>query len=388
MRDAYRAVNKANTEQRNKTMAEVAEYSPFLGSALSVLMMPADVIGAMQVGASALFGQPTDPNDPALQSTNARKAMQDAVAKKIAAEKGEQAAKQYRDAMGVAEAAYGIYLSAGGLSGVVDIGSSAATQYINLINSGVSPEAAGKLVGVQAVLDAVGETGVFDDAVGAAVKKTGLMDTLIEWGRKIPGAKQIIDSVEERLDKQLFKAGMDMYDRNLTRKQEKDWIELTIDLNDFTDAETAEIVKVLQEYQPGLKFLTTTDNPDISKRRTWQETEKVLERVLPGYDTQVSFLNQKPAGYGEKGSVRLDGYMTGSSVEAKNYNLNSPKNVKNMVNVIGKQFSQREMHLPEGTHQTAVIDILGQDISNDLCLEIMGNILTRTDNKMDVWFLR
>jgi len=271
---------------------------------------------------------------------------------------------------------------------VVDIGSSAATQYINLINSGVSPEAAGKLVGVQAVLDAVGETGVFDDAVGAAVKKTGLMDTLIEWGRKIPGAKQIIDSVEERLDKQLFKAGMDMYDRNLTRKQEKDWIELTIDLNDFTDAETAEIVKVLQEYQPGLKFLTTTDNPDISKRRTWQETEKVLERVLPGYDTQVSFLNQKPAGYGEKGSVRLDGYMTGSSVEAKNYNLNSPKNVKNMVNVIGKQFSQREMHLPEGTHQTAVIDILGQDISNDLCLEIMGNILTRTDNKMDVWFLR
>ena len=35
-------------------------------------------------------------------------------------------------------------------------------------------------MGVQAVLDAVGETGVFDDAVGAAVKKSGLMDTLIE----------------------------------------------------------------------------------------------------------------------------------------------------------------------------------------------------------------
>ena len=38
------------------------------------------------------------------------------------------------------------------------------------------------MVGVQAVLDAVGETGVFDDAVGAAVKKSGQMDTLVEWG--------------------------------------------------------------------------------------------------------------------------------------------------------------------------------------------------------------
>ena len=57
--------------------------------------------------------------------------------------------------MGIAETAYGSIPAAGGLSGVVDIGSSAATQYINLINSGVSPETAGKMVGARAVLDAV-----------------------------------------------------------------------------------------------------------------------------------------------------------------------------------------------------------------------------------------
>ncbi|MBQ4576705.1 MAG: hypothetical protein IJB07_03150 [Firmicutes bacterium] len=161
--------------------------------------------------------------------------------------------------MGVAEAAYGIYLSAGGLSGVVDIGSSAATQYINLINSGVSPEAAGKLVGVQAVLDAVGETGVFDDAVGAAVKKSGLMDTLVEWGRKIPGAKEMIQNVKDRTAAALHRLGMDLNTWDLTRDQETEAIKLVEAANDFTDEEAGMLAKT---YANNLE-LTTAGTDDI-----------------------------------------------------------------------------------------------------------------------------
>jgi len=98
-------------------------------------------------------------------------------------------------------------------------------------------------VGVQAVLDAVGETGVFDDAVGAAVKKSGLMDTLIEWGRKVPGAKEMIQNVKDRTAAALHRLGMDLDKWNLTRDQETEAIKLVEAANDFTDEEAGQIAQ-------------------------------------------------------------------------------------------------------------------------------------------------
>ena len=87
---------------------------------------------------------------------------------------------------------------------------------------------------------------MFDDAVGAAVKKSGLMDTLVEWGRKIPGAKEIIDAVDDRVDAALMKLGMDFESLNLLPAYRDDMIDLTEALNSYTDEEAAALAKIVQ----------------------------------------------------------------------------------------------------------------------------------------------
>ena len=87
---------------------------------------------------------------------------------------------------------------------------------------------------------------MFDDAVGAAVKKSGLMDTMVEWGRKIPGAKEIIDAVDDRVDAALMKLGMDFESLNLLPAYRDDMIDLTEALNSYTDEEAAALAKIVQ----------------------------------------------------------------------------------------------------------------------------------------------
>ena len=87
---------------------------------------------------------------------------------------------------------------------------------------------------------------MFDDALGAAVKKSGLMDTMVEWGRKIPGAKEIIDAVDDRVDAALMKLGMDFESLNLLPAYRDDMIDLTEALNSYTDEEAAALAKIVQ----------------------------------------------------------------------------------------------------------------------------------------------
>lgn len=109
--------------------------------------------------------------------------------------------------------------------------------------------------------------------------------------------------------------------------------------------------------------------------------------VFSEYKPQQSFWNQNPARYGYPGSVRLDLFREGSSIEVKNYNLGRPKNIDSMVRVISKQYSQRLTHIPEGTKQAVLIDIMGQNVSDELCMEVFEKISANTDGKMNVWFL-
>ena len=77
-----------------------------------------------------------------------------------------------------------------GASGLA--GGSGGSRHVRNINAHDRAASAARfLILVQAVLDAVGETGVFDDAVGAAVKKSGLMDTLVEWGTSMKDTGKI-----------------------------------------------------------------------------------------------------------------------------------------------------------------------------------------------------
>ena len=132
--------------------------------------------------------------------------------------------------------------------------------------------------GLTAGVELLVESGATEEMIGAAVKKTGRMDTLVEWGRKIPGAKQIIDSVEERLDAALMKLGMDFEGLNLLPAYRDDMINLTEALNGYTDKDAAELVKELAQNVE----LTGTGIGDTVKQKV---SEGIIQRVTAkGYD--------------------------------------------------------------------------------------------------------
>lgn len=90
--------------------------------------------------------------------------------------------------------------------------------------------------------------------------------------------------------------------------------------------------------------------------------------------------------YGTKGSVRPDFYKTGSSIDVKNYNIENASRRNNLVRNIAKQYQQRIGNLPSGTRQTVLIDIRGQNISNDSLSSLYNSIMQRTNNGITVRF--
>jgi len=146
------------------------------------------------------------------------------------------------------------------------------------VAQGVSPKEAADRAGLTAGVEPLNASGMADEALGAAVKKTGLMDMLIEWGRKIPGLKQIIDADKDFLDTQMFKAGMDMYDQDLTQAQEKEWIKLNEHLYGYTDDEIGRLAKELTQNVE----LTGTGIGDTVNQKV---SEGIIQRVTAkGYD--------------------------------------------------------------------------------------------------------
>ena len=95
--------------------------------------------------------------------------------------------------------------------------------------------------GLTAGVELLNASGMADEALGAAVKKSGLLDTLVELGRKIPGLKQIIDAEKDFLDTQMFKTGMEMDGLNLTRAEENGLIELNEHVYGYSDKEVGQI---------------------------------------------------------------------------------------------------------------------------------------------------
>ena len=65
--------------------------------------------------------------------------------------------------------------------------------------------------------------------------------------------------VDDRLDEALHKLGMEMYGRDLTREQQNELIRLTEKLNDYSDREAAELVRIVQNE------LTASIGDDILK---------------------------------------------------------------------------------------------------------------------------
>ena len=140
-------------------------------------------------------------------------------------------------------------------------------------------------------------------------------------------------------------------------------------------AETAETVK-------GLAVESGTE----TSRPTWRQSELDAAKDFPDYDAQKSFINGEEVPYGTKGSVRPDYYKDGYSVDIKNYNVESASGRSNLARNIEKQYYQRIENLPEGTKQSVMIDIRGQNVTDADLSALYDDIMKRTDNGVEILF--
>lgn len=374
-----RVTNAEQTGQRNAAMAGMAEEKPGLMSAISIMMMPTDVVGAIYGAANSAAGRPIDVNSPAYMGTNSRMAARGRVKKDLEESYGAAVGVGYDIAMSFLDAAYGVAVVGGGkIADGMEAASSAVNTYISLINSGVSPEIAGVQAGLQVGLDLVDLTGVGDEVLGAALKKAGLDELLLHAVKPGSAADEVLEAVDARQYLALIGVGLEYEGRDLTAAK---WKEMTDRVAKESGITTEELGKVLRlTYQDGNAI--TGNN-----RRTWRQSEMVAEMLFPDYLPQHSFMDRIDSSPRKKGSVKPDLYGNGRSIEVKNYNLSSEKNTYEMVRVVENQYFQRDIHLPSGTKQIVLIDVLGQDVSEERCVDIIQKIHKRTDGNMLVWFM-
>ena len=105
-------------------------------------------------------------------------------------------------------------------------------------------------------------------------------------------------------------------------------------------------------------------------RPTWRQSELDVGKDYEGYDAQKSFINGEEVPYDTKGIVRPEFYKNDHSVEVKNYNVETSSGRNSLINNVSSQIKKRLTNLPEGTEQTVVIDVRGQDYN----LEILRDI--------------
>ncbi|MGG1238491.1 T7SS effector LXG polymorphic toxin [Bacillus sonorensis] len=139
----------------------------------------------------------------------------------------------------------------------------------------------------------------------------------------------------------------------------------------------------------GLRGVNTKLNvkkPTGSKRPSWRQSEVDVGKDYPGYKDQVSFKDRIEVKHGTKDSSRPDFYNTGHSIEVKNYKLTTSSGRSNLVRIVSNQFNKRLKDLPEGTKQTVIIDVRGQQVSREILRDVKRKIDEKTDNKAEIIF--
>lgn len=116
------------------------------------------------------------------------------------------------------------------------------------------------------------------------------------------------------------------------------------------------------------------------KRPTWKQSEEYVGKQIDGqgYSAQKSFKNGVEVPYGTKGSVRPEYYKAGTSVEVKNYNVETPAGRASLERNVVKQATQRTKDLPAGTTQKLTIDVRGQNVSRAQMNDVLTNIETKS----------
>ena len=123
-------------------------------------------------------------------------------------------------------------------------------------------------------------------------------------------------------------------------------------------------------------------------RPTWRQSETDVGDLNPNYETQKSFLNGKEVPYATRGSSRPDFYTTGSSIEVKNYNVTNNFGRNSLINTVSNQVNKRIADLPSGTKQTIIIDVRGQQVTNDVLRQIRTSILKKCNTDVLIQFMR
>jgi len=120
------------------------------------------------------------------------------------------------------------------------------------------------------------------------------------------------------------------------------------------------------------------------QRPSWQTSERDIGARLKGggYRSQVSFKNGAEVPYGTKGSVRPEYYRKGSSIEVKNYNLQTSKGRGSLVNNVSRQAKDRATHLPPGTKQEVYVDIRGQAVSRADLTSVKTRIVSKSNGAL------
>lgn len=138
------------------------------------------------------------------------------------------------------------------------------------------------------------------------------------------------------------------------------------------------------------KGVTDVTEAIAQGRPTWRQSEIDAADMFPDNNNQISFkmvdgeLTEVP--YGTSGSVRPDYYKPGHVVDVKNYKVTTSTGRSNLARNIEKQYNQRKVMFPEGTKYSVLIDVRGQDVTHELLQQLEQNILTRTNNGMEVLF--
>ena len=142
-----------------------------------------------------------------------------------------------------------------------------------------------------------------------------------------------------------------------------------------------------QEIEPGYTSNLSNSNTPIRfkeekkvSRPTWRQSELDAAKDFPEYKAQKSFINRQEVPYGTRGSVRPDYYKSGHSIDIKNYNITNASGRRSLVRNIEKQYYYRIKNLPEGTKQSVIIDIRGQNVT-DTDLSVLYNTIVKRTNK-------
>jgi tetratricopeptide (TPR) repeat protein len=130
-------------------------------------------------------------------------------------------------------------------------------------------------------------------------------------------------------------------------------------------------------------------NPEsIPKRPSWRQSELDVQSDFPEYNPQKSFIDGDEVPYGTKGSSRPDFYKEGASIEVKNYKITTSEGRSRLINNISNQVNKRITDLPSGTAQTIIIDVRGQNVSNDVLRSIRDKILEKSNVNVNIQFKR